>query len=75
MRSLGLDISQGWSIVREELEKVLSSPECPMGQEIHRFFWAESMGYPCFLGAILRGKPLEASFNMPSVGKGGKRVY
>ncbi|KAJ5905365.1 uncharacterized protein N7473_002281 [Penicillium subrubescens] len=59
MRSLGLDNSQGWSVVRDELEKVLFSPECPMGQELHRFFWAESMGYPCFLGAILRGKPLE----------------
>jgi siderophore synthetase component len=62
MRSLGLDNSQGWSVVRDELEKVLFSPECPMGQELHRFFWAESMGYPCFLGAILRGKPLEVSF-------------
>lgn len=65
MRSLGLDNSQGWSIVRDELEKVLFSPECPMGEELHRFFWAGSMGYPCFLGAILRGKPLEVSFNRP----------
>lgn len=75
MRGLGLDNSQGWSIVREELEKVLFSPQCPMGQELHRFFWAESMGYPCFLGAILRGKPLEASFNMPFLGRRGRRIY
>lgn len=64
MRSLGLDNSQGWSIVRDELQNVLLGPECPMGQELRQFFWAESMGYPCFLGAILRGKPLEVSFSM-----------
>lgn len=69
MRSLGLDNSPGWSIVRDELEKVLSNPDCPMGEDLRRFFWAESMGYPCFLGAILRGKPLEVSFNMPYIGR------
>lgn len=64
LRSLGLDNSQGWSILRDELEKVLSSDECPMGSELHQFFWGQNMGYPCFLGAILRGKPLEVSFNI-----------
>jgi siderophore synthetase component len=64
LRSLGLDNSQGWSIVRDELENVLLSPDCPMGQSLHQFFWAGSMGYPCFLGAILRGKPLDVSCNI-----------
>ncbi|KAJ5380127.1 uncharacterized protein N7496_002555 [Penicillium cataractarum] len=59
LRSLGLDNSQGWSILRGELEKVLFSDACPMGSELRQFFWGRNMGYPCFLGAILRGKPLE----------------
>jgi siderophore synthetase component len=50
MRSLGLDNSQGWSIVRNELEKVLFSPECPMGEDLHRFFWAEQYGISMFPG-------------------------
>lgn len=70
LRSLGLDNTQGWSILRDELEKVLFSQQCPMGSELHQFFWGQSMGYPCFLGAILRGKPLEVSFNMQRANQG-----
>jgi siderophore synthetase component len=70
LRSLGLDNSQGWSIVRDELENVLLSSECPMGQSLRQFFWAQTMGYPCFLGAILRGKPLEVSRNISTLSPG-----
>lgn len=73
LRSLGLDNSQGWAILRDELEKVLFSHECPMGSELHQFFWGQNMGYPCFLGAILRGKPLEVSFNMEYANRGRGR--
>lgn len=61
LRSLGLEQSDGWATVREELGKVLVSHEYPMGDKMHEYFLAETMEYPCFLGAILRGNPLEVS--------------
>jgi siderophore synthetase component len=64
LRSLGLDNSQGWSIVRNELENVLLNRECPMGQSLHKFFLAQNTEYPCYLRASLPDKRLEVSCNM-----------
>lgn len=60
---LGLESHGGWSIVREELERVLDPSGDPDGRALWEYFTQEKMTIPRFMGMRLIGRYVEVSFS------------
>lgn len=58
---LGLESNGGWSIVREELERVLDPSGDPDGRALWEYFTQEKMPIPRFMGMRLIGRYVEVS--------------
>jgi siderophore synthetase component len=58
---LGLEPHGGWSIVREELERVLNPSEDSDGRALWEYFTQEKMAIPRFMGMRLIGRYVEVS--------------
>ncbi|OAA35706.1 Aerobactin siderophore biosynthesis, IucA/IucC [Beauveria brongniartii RCEF 3172] len=57
---LGLEPHGGWSIVREELERVLNPSGDPDGKALWEYFTQEKMTIPRFMGMRLIGRYVES---------------
>ncbi|KAF7713573.1 siderophore [Penicillium ucsense] len=57
---LGLEPHGGWSIVREELERVLNPAEDPDARGLWEYFTQEKMSIPRFMGMRLIGRYVES---------------
>jgi hypothetical protein len=58
---LGLESHGAWTIVREELEKVLDPSGDPDARALHEFFMEKTMPIPGFMGMRLIGRYIEVS--------------
>ncbi|CAI7630067.1 unnamed protein product [Penicillium manginii] len=60
LHMLGLESHGAWTIVREELEKVLDPSGDPDARALHEFFMEKTMPIPGFMGMRLIGRYIEA---------------
>ncbi|KAJ5109264.1 hypothetical protein N7456_005939 [Penicillium angulare] len=58
---LGIESHGGWTIVREELERVLDPSGDPEGKALYDFLAAETMPIPGFMGMRMIGRYIEVS--------------